>query len=118
MTDPGFDFESERDEIETVYEAATGDELDWGPEDEFDPVTFGVYEAVLPVMSWPIQWLRYPVSFVESEHPKRLIQAHGFPDYWRKHGFPPQCRPIGDDDFECDRPRARASEKKPVRAPL
>lgn len=27
-------------------------------------------------------------------------------EYWREHGFPPQCRPIvtadGDDDFECD----------------
>jgi hypothetical protein len=22
-------------------------------------------------------------------------------DYWRKHGFPPQCKPIGDSDFEC-----------------
>jgi len=20
---------------------------------------------------------------------------------WRKHGFPPQCKPIGDSDFEC-----------------
>ena len=22
--------------------------------------------------------------------------------YWRKHGWPDFCRPLGDDDFECD----------------
>ncbi|MCH7895262.1 MAG: hypothetical protein IH907_12245 [Proteobacteria bacterium] len=22
--------------------------------------------------------------------------------YWRKHGWPDLCRPVGDDDFECD----------------
>lgn len=22
--------------------------------------------------------------------------------YWREHGFPPQCRPLENDDFECD----------------
>jgi adenylate cyclase len=28
--------------------------------------------------------------------------ASGLPEYWRKHGFPPQCRPVGRDDFKCD----------------
>ena len=31
-----------------------------------------------------------------------MMRDIGLPEYWRKHGFPPQCRPIGDDDFECD----------------
>ena len=35
---------------------------------------------------------------------KMKIQEYGFDDYWRKHGFPPQCRALGDDDFECDVP--------------
>ena len=26
----------------------------------------------------------------------------GIYDYWREHGFPPQCKPVGNDDFECD----------------
>ena len=26
----------------------------------------------------------------------------GVLDYWHERGFPPQCRPIGSDDFECD----------------
>jgi TolB-like protein len=25
----------------------------------------------------------------------------GLPEFWREHGFPPQCRPVGDDDFAC-----------------
>ena len=35
------------------------------------------------------------------------IRAAKLPDYWREHGFPPQCKPIstkdgGKDDFECE----------------
>jgi len=41
-----------------------------------------------------------------SEAFKRILRRFGVPTYWRKHGFPPQCRPIvsesGEDDFECD----------------
>ena len=33
---------------------------------------------------------------------KNLVVQKGIYDYWRKHGFPAQCRPVGDDDFECD----------------
>lgn len=33
---------------------------------------------------------------------KRKVLETGIHDYWRKYGFPPQCRPLGDDDFECD----------------
>ena len=36
---------------------------------------------------------------------KRKILETGIHDYWRKNGFPPQCRPLGDDDFECDQHR-------------
>lgn len=41
-----------------------------------------------------------------SEAFKRMLRAHGVPDYWREHEYPPQCRPLvstsGEDDFECD----------------
>jgi tetratricopeptide (TPR) repeat protein len=33
---------------------------------------------------------------------KRKIHQAGIYTYWRKFGFPPQCRPMGDDDFVCD----------------
>ena len=41
-------------------------------------------------------------EFLASPHRKRVMREAGVYDYWREHGFPPQCRPVGDDDFECD----------------
>ncbi len=34
---------------------------------------------------------------------KRIVEQIGIPAYWREHGYPPQCRPVGRTDFECDR---------------
>jgi hypothetical protein len=47
-------------------------------------------------------WYPYPLEFRNSPHRKRLMRLVGMPVYWRKHGYPPQCRPLGADDFECD----------------
>ena len=33
---------------------------------------------------------------------KEQVRKDGILDTWRKHGFPQQCKPLGDDDFECD----------------
>jgi len=35
---------------------------------------------------------------------KRMLEHANVPAYWRAKGFPPQCRALGDDDFECDQP--------------
>jgi len=32
---------------------------------------------------------------------KRILEALNVPAYWRAHGFPPQCRPLGETDVEC-----------------
>ena len=32
----------------------------------------------------------------------RWFEAVGLQDYWRAHEFPPQCRPVGRDGFQCD----------------
>ena len=36
-------------------------------------------------------------------HTTRLpfLREAGFEAYWREKGWPPQCRPLGDTDFEC-----------------
>jgi hypothetical protein len=31
-----------------------------------------------------------------------MLESSGVLAYWRKHGFPPQCRAIGAKDFKCD----------------
>ena len=33
---------------------------------------------------------------------KRLVRANGMVNYWFERGFPPQCRPLDSNDFECD----------------
>ena len=32
---------------------------------------------------------------------QRILVLLGVPAYWREHGYPPQCRPVGANDFEC-----------------
>ncbi len=47
-------------------------------------------------------WLRHDPAWLKSPERKMLIRRLHLPEYWRKHGFPPQCKPVGKDDFKCD----------------
>lgn len=52
-------------------------------------------------------WAPDNARFRRSLQFKAYIRATGVHDYWRAHGFPPQCKPIaakdgGKDDFECE----------------
>jgi adenylate cyclase len=49
----------------------------------------------------PIWWARDDAAWLRSQSRKRAMQYWHLPEYWRKHGFPSQCRPIGNSDFEC-----------------
>jgi TolB-like protein len=35
---------------------------------------------------------------------KSVIRRLRIDEYWQARGYPPQCKPVGDDDFECGRP--------------
>jgi hypothetical protein len=35
---------------------------------------------------------------------KSVIRQLRINEYWQARGYPPQCKPVGDDDFECGRP--------------
>jgi TolB-like protein/Tfp pilus assembly protein PilF len=41
-------------------------------------------------------------NYRQTDNFKAGIKQSGIFEYWRKNGFPPQCRALGDDDFECD----------------
>jgi hypothetical protein len=30
-----------------------------------------------------------------------ILERLDVPAYWREHGYLPQCRPLGADDYEC-----------------
>ncbi len=67
---------------------------------------FGDYDRVADMDSSKqasiIAWERYPASFRNSPQMKRRLVNEGVVAYWRKHGFPPICRPVGASDFTCD----------------
>ena len=64
---------------------------------------FGAYDRVdIVTTAEPWYWLPNFRSFRQSRQFQELMREYGIYDLWKVRGFPPQCRPIGDDDFECD----------------
>ena len=49
-----------------------------------------------------VAWDRYPPSWRNSPGMKRKLHDQGVLAYWRAKGFPPQCHPVGANDFNCD----------------
>ena len=47
-------------------------------------------------------WLRENTGFRTSEYFAPFVNKLGASAYWREKGFPPNCRPLGEKDFECD----------------
>jgi adenylate cyclase len=47
------------------------------------------------------QWIPAMRAYRRSPEFKAHMTASGLPEYWREHGFPPQCKAVGKGDFEC-----------------
>ncbi len=47
-------------------------------------------------------WDRSLANYRRSPQFKAFIQKSGAFDFWRQHGFPPQCKPVGKTDFACE----------------
>jgi TolB-like protein len=101
LTDPSFDYESEKIRIEQAYYVAGEDVPAFDPSHPDNLFLYRRYDKIERTEGqyW---WFPYPQEFRSSPHRKRLMREAGLPEYWRKNGFPPQCRPLGSDDFECD----------------
>ncbi|QKK03068.1 MAG: hypothetical protein HND55_10690 [Pseudomonadota bacterium] len=69
-------------------------------------LTLGAYDlaADVPEMSEStlVYWDPSLPGLRNSDAFKRILDRFGVPAHWRVNGFPPQCRPLGVDDFECD----------------
>ena len=102
LMEPGFDHEAELRQFIIEMEARTGKEFDWSKASSFIGVAFRSYENIHPTVNLADWWNPAFPHFLASPHRKRVIREMGVYDYWRASGFPPQCRPVGDDDFECD----------------
>jgi len=67
-------------------------------------VSFRAYdelEQFAKKSSW-ILWHPDAAEFRATPQFNRLVRKLGILDYWLERGFPSQCRPRGDNDFECD----------------
>jgi adenylate cyclase len=48
-----------------------------------------------------VQWEPGHPGFVNSPGFKAALEKLGVPRYWREHGYPPQCRPVGAQQYTC-----------------
>jgi adenylate cyclase len=46
-------------------------------------------------------WDPAHAGFRNSPAFRRILEYLGVPAYWREHGYPPLCRPVGAGDYEC-----------------
>ena len=74
---------------------------------------FGVWDEISanPGAFAYIIWHPDGDEFRKTDVFKVVVHESGVFDYWQAHGFPPQCKPVGADDFECvvaKTPRRRA----------
>lgn len=63
-------------------------------------VPLGIFDVATPTgtMFWGPDFRAYR----QSENFKSMIRNSGVHDYWQAKGFPPNCRSLSADDFECD----------------
>ncbi len=82
-------------------------EIQGGTEDDFnssEKFVFGQY-ALIKTDEFDYSyfiWWPDAADFRKTEKFKQIASTRNYLGYWQEHGFPPGCRAVGDDDFECD----------------
>jgi hypothetical protein len=95
LTDPGYPLEDYRADMFNAYRQHFGAEYEPGQYD-----TWSWFDTV-----WnPYRPERLRPELIDADRAERhaIIERKQLPAFWREHGFPPQCRPVGASDFECD----------------
>jgi TolB-like protein/Tfp pilus assembly protein PilF len=69
-------------------------------------LSFRAYDELLkdPEQVGRVLWHSDGEEFRTTPQFKAIIRQLGVFEYWQARGFPPQCNPVGDNDFECGRP--------------
>ena len=69
----------------------------------FSWIYFGVWDEIAdnPAAFSYIYWHPDGDEFRKTDVSKAVMRESGALAYWQARGFPPQCKPVGDDDFEC-----------------
>jgi adenylate cyclase len=97
LTDPSFGERDRQDAIALVSQAKNTR--------NFIPSALLILKAydeiIVDNTDPPIWWVSNDAAWLNSQSRKRAMQYWHLPEYWRKHGFPPQCQALGKSDFEC-----------------
>jgi hypothetical protein len=99
ITDPSF---SDRDRKEGIALVNTG-----LPNKDLVLQAFWILKAydqiaALPLAEAPvIWWVPGDEGWIRSPARKTMMKQWRLPEYWHKHGFPPQCKAIAGSDFDC-----------------
>jgi adenylate cyclase len=102
FTDPAFDHAARRELFFQRLESSTGSAtIRSGVTRAVIALAFRDYDLALQDRGIPLAWYGYFDEISDAQKRRAIIDA-GIPEFWRTHGFPPQCRPVGEDDFECD----------------
>jgi len=92
------------------HSAAWAEYRDWAESagvdlDEYPEIllAFRIYDRI-SLKNVANYWYWYPrhAHFRASDEFKKMMKKFGYYDLWKARGFPPACRPVGNDDFECD----------------
>jgi TolB-like protein/Tfp pilus assembly protein PilF len=66
-------------------------------------LAFAAYDDLIAsrrAANW-VAWHPDAASFRQSPQFKQFVRRMNILDYWQTAGYPPQCRPVGSDDFSC-----------------
>ena len=102
FTDPYFDADAEMRKYIEEQVALTGEPPNFAANGGLPALIFRRYEEIEPSTQQMFWWQPGLADFRASPHRNRLIRELGIDVFWRSQGFPPQCRPVGEEDFECD----------------
>jgi hypothetical protein len=83
------------------WASQTGENIELPPQLLF---SFRAHDEMLEIgeMQRRMLWHADAKEFRTTPQFKQIIRERGYLALWRARGFPPMCRPIGADDFECD----------------
>jgi len=72
-----------------------------GSRASIDELLIALGEYQIPHSTYTF-WFDAYRDYRASPEFKRHLSRLGLPEFWRANGFPSMCRPLGEEDFECD----------------
>ena len=84
--------------------------LNWMSQSDITPATYSLFMSTFKayhLVDWYLGfnrwvWLKENTGLRKSEYFNPVMDEFGAPAYWREHGFPPGCQPLGEEGFTCD----------------